>query len=795
MRIEGASRIVQKRTYVSPGEIKAVIGAAAPLYLTPLLAFGGVISHCMYVLLLMVMLTILETLPLTVISLVPSVAAAFIGLADESIPEEIDQQMDNVSMVGLLLLYVAVDLTPLWTRLSLWVLSWRGAPVKPLFAGLMAVAFAASLFLPGAFVTLVLAAFINRIMHNIEDHVVECQHVRSQRQASRQYSLGARMPGVGPSQPRNMSLSQPEIRRSIFKKLRPKHRENSATSLLEHSLIAPLTILPGMASAPPPTAVTIRDAGSTASPRSGAPTGSGPTSASPTRGASMDGAPTSGAHTSSSTTTSSTATSGGPASSAHPSDAPPSAWLTSVVHTEGASTSAAPTAGAPTSVGAADPEHQQSTPSAPMPSSVQQATPMTSPPTGAPLIVPMNAPSPFSGKSRVTPRPSAVLLSDTSLPTSPLKTVFKPFGSKSRVRGGIVSEIDVHLADIEPGKPSKAISAKSAFTALHKALIVGVVYTSIVASECSYITGRTTRILDDEFRSRDKESPMTTMVFLFFMFPMSAVTVVIFWAYIYRLYLRQIDKQLDQEYNLAIRDIFLKKRKAMGAVTKPEMIAVVIFVAFVLTFALNAIGHFDITYTMMTYVLVVLVIGVPREFGNPFMADMSVTWPLIMAHMPWDMIIMRIGGMELAHFSRMSGVSTWIIDKVLVGNLRMMSPFWCQLVLLATTAVLAELDTSFGFGSRVVPDMLQLADELHQNELYLALPVVMQSSYVLLMPYTRISLIFIHQYTDIEYTELLGLSVFVKVVSSICLIFFSNTLNLSLPARTDLLTVANATAL
>ncbi|KAH7957266.1 hypothetical protein HPB52_016882 [Rhipicephalus sanguineus] len=133
----------------------------------------------------------------------------------------------------------------------------------------------------------------------------------------------------------------------------------------------------------------------------------------------------------------------------------------------------------------------------------------------------------------------------------------------------------------------------------------------------------------------------------------------------------------------------------------------------------------------------------------------------------------------------------------MMSNIRLMSPFWCQLVLLATTAVLAEVDTSFGFGSSIVPGLLQLADELHQHELYLALPVVMQSSYVLLIPYTRVALIFIHQYTDIEYTELLGLSVFVKVVSSICLIFFSNIINLSLPARTDLTTVAdvaNATA-
>nr|XP_054930183.1 uncharacterized protein LOC129386347 [Dermacentor andersoni] len=164
------------------------------------------------------------------------------------------------------------------------------------------------------------------------------------------------MPGVDPSQPRNMSLAEPYIRRSITERLLRKHRESSATSLLEHTLIAPLTILPEMASPRPSMAVTRREARSTASPRSGAPTGNGSTSASPTRVASTDGAPTSGAPTSSSGTTRSTATGAGPASSAHPSDATPSTRLTSAVHTDGASTSGAPTAGAPTS-GASETEY------------------------------------------------------------------------------------------------------------------------------------------------------------------------------------------------------------------------------------------------------------------------------------------------------------------------------------------------------------------------------------------------------------------------------------------------------
>ncbi|KAK8788693.1 hypothetical protein V5799_021530 [Amblyomma americanum] len=216
--------------------------------------------------------------------------------------------------------------------------------------------------------------------------------------------------------------------------------------------------------------------------------------------------------------------------------------------------------------------------------------------------------------------------------------------------------------------------------------MVGTAYTCILASECSYITGRTKRIVDQEFKSRQRESPMTSTVFLLFMFPMSVLTAVIFWVYIYRFYLQQVDKQMDRDYNLALKEIFLKEREQLGDVT------------------------IELTLT----------------FGTRFF-----------------ICVLQI-----------SGVSSWIFDKVLMGNLRSMSPFWCQLVLLATTAVLAEVDTSFGFGDRVVPDMLSLADELRQHELYLALPVVVQAQYVLLIPYTRLSLIFIHQYTDVEYTEL-----------------------------------------
>ncbi|XP_077509026.1 uncharacterized protein LOC144120475 [Amblyomma americanum] len=256
---------------------------------------------------------------------------------------------------------------------------------------------------------------------------------------------------------------------------------------------------------------------------------------------------------------------------------------------------------------------------------------------------------------------SAALLSGPPLPKSPPNVVFQPFGLIPPTKGAVVSEIDSRLIESNFGKQLPHFPAKIAYTALHRALMVGTAYTCILASECSYITGRTKRIVDQEFKSRQRESPMTSTVFLLFMFPMSVLTAVIFWVYIYRFYLQQVDKQMDRDYNLALKEIFLKEREQLGDVTKSEMIAVMIFAAFLLSFGLNATGKFSIELTLTTYMLVLLVIGVPREMGNPFLTDHSLTWPLMMSCVPWDMIFMRAGGTELTHLSRASGSHSYIL--------------------------------------------------------------------------------------------------------------------------------------
>nr|XP_054930205.1 uncharacterized protein LOC129386377 [Dermacentor andersoni] len=149
------------------GSVKAFFGAAAPVYLAPLLFFKNLALPC--AVLLVVIFTVLETLPLPIVSLVPWVATVLLGRSTSGYEDVLDLSgAELVPLTGFLIVYVLADSTRLWTKLSALLLRWQGVRVGPLFASLMSVAFLASLVLPSTFVTLLLAAFVCRHMEHIQ---------------------------------------------------------------------------------------------------------------------------------------------------------------------------------------------------------------------------------------------------------------------------------------------------------------------------------------------------------------------------------------------------------------------------------------------------------------------------------------------------------------------------------------------------------------------------------------------------------------------------------------------------
>ncbi|XP_037564499.1 uncharacterized protein LOC119444061 [Dermacentor silvarum] len=149
------------------GNVKAFLGVVAPVYLAPLLFIKNLALPC--AVLLVVLFTVLETLPLPIVSLVPWAATALLGHSTSGYEDVLELSSEElVSLTGFLIVYVLVDSTRLWTKLSALLLRWQGVRVGPLFTSLMFVAFAASLVLPATFVILLLAAFVCQHMENIK---------------------------------------------------------------------------------------------------------------------------------------------------------------------------------------------------------------------------------------------------------------------------------------------------------------------------------------------------------------------------------------------------------------------------------------------------------------------------------------------------------------------------------------------------------------------------------------------------------------------------------------------------
>ncbi|XP_077507648.1 uncharacterized protein LOC144118648 [Amblyomma americanum] len=133
-------------------------------------------------------------------------------------------------------------------------------------------------------------------------------------------------------------------------------------------------------------------------------------------------------------------------------------------------------------------------------------------------------------------------------------------------------------------------------------------------------------------------------------------------------------------------------------------------------------------------------------------------------------------GNQYEQVYRRSNASALLLKTGLVDNDRpLVHSVWCQVALLAATAVVSEVDTR-DVDSRFVRELIVLAERFEEHPLYFALPVVLESRWVLLMPYTRLPLIFLHVYANISCSELLWLGLLLKVISCVTSVLAANTL-------------------
>ncbi|XP_065298912.1 sodium-dependent low-affinity dicarboxylate transporter 1-like isoform X2 [Dermacentor albipictus] len=146
-----------------------LVAYLAPIYLSPLLARGTMEGRCAYCVLLVFEFWALNVIPAPVASSVPFVLLPLLGVID---PDLVAGHYINETMlfiVGVVLLALAMEGTNIYSRVALAILGACGAGVKAVFTALMALAFCATLLFENVLSTLIVMPVVECTMVEIEN--------------------------------------------------------------------------------------------------------------------------------------------------------------------------------------------------------------------------------------------------------------------------------------------------------------------------------------------------------------------------------------------------------------------------------------------------------------------------------------------------------------------------------------------------------------------------------------------------------------------------------------------------
>ncbi|XP_077508469.1 uncharacterized protein LOC144119807 [Amblyomma americanum] len=591
---------------------------------------GSVIAQSSsYTVFLVALLTVLESVPLAVVSLVPWVATAFLSASTTDYGHLIKEGAAELAwLASFLTVYVVVDSTRLWKRLSLLVLRWHSTRVRSLFVSLMAFAFVASLALPAAFVTFLLAAFIWRLVDNMRDDMVVVQarlHLRAavtpKMTAPRRHEVASRDPSHPPT-PLGRRHSPAARNRAGSKASQdaqlPEHRFpvallriNEVSRQLTRAFRSACTESPKLRVLRAKKRCHSVDAADsqTSISRSGLHSGGTDTK---------------------SVTPAQKAPSAGPSSS------------TATIHTMKRSSTASLTdrrrrrSAPPLSASSGRAIHRAShsyprlitpvldhrtgwfTPQSKI-SAEQPSRVRTGPP---PLPSVSSTSAPHSRTTAATESSQMLTARSASLSSKTEKadnTRTHSSGSdESSFRWTSASSSKCELPDASTMKEATCCE-RTVFQAIQPAarerqghtcvksrhelgetvyrriqtmLMVGVAYTSIVAGECSF-KSRGKLIIDDYYAALKKPSPLNMTVYLLILIPVPLISIMVFWFFVYHFYLSGKEVSHVEDYAFAIHEVIKEKLTRQQRITAKEVVGILMLLVIGLSLAIDTDRYFS----------------------------------------------------------------------------------------------------------------------------------------------------------------------------------------------------------
>ncbi|XP_060558891.1 solute carrier family 13 member 2-like isoform X2 [Ruditapes philippinarum] len=288
---------------------------------------------------------------------------------------------------------------------------------------------------------------------------------------------------------------------------------------------------------------------------------------------------------------------------------------------------------------------------------------------------------------------------------------------------------------------------------LAKAMTISIAYAANIGGTTT-ITGCASNIIlkglaDEIFHERGLTSPISFGTWLVLGFPVSLLIFFALFLWL-TLYFRGCSCFKKKKGNSeGIRDFVKKEYKALGPVTFPEVMVIVLFVILVTLWVSRDLGGaggwgnlFKKKYvtdsaapTLVSALLFLIPANLPAFFkskNRPLSVKPLLTWRVVHDKVPWGLFLLFGGGFALAQGCKESGLSESIREALTVFQ---DLPVWVTSLLVALlTSFITEVVTNTATCTLVLPIIAQLALGIGVNPLYLMIPTAVATLYAFMLP-------------------------------------------------------------
>ncbi|XP_062403306.1 solute carrier family 13 member 1 [Sardina pilchardus] len=280
-----------------------------------------------------------------------------------------------------------------------------------------------------------------------------------------------------------------------------------------------------------------------------------------------------------------------------------------------------------------------------------------------------------------------------------------------------------------------------------------------------------------------------------FCLPISFIALLLSWMWLHWLFLGSDfhsvlrSKEGNKEREAAVAKVLQEEYKALGPISRQEIISLVIFSVMVLLWFTREPGFMpgwsslfpdhagyasDATVALLLGLLFFII---PAQVGTDDYETL-ITWKEFQSCMPWEICLLVGGGFALAEGTQASGLSHWVA-KLLVplGDLPKIATITIVCVIVTCITEVASNSATITI---FLPILAPLAESISVNPLYMLIPATLSVSFSFLLPSANPPNAIVFSYGHLTTWDMMKAGVGVNVISVLGVLLATSTWGIAL---------------